>query len=273
MYNINFLSREKCMKKLLLTITAICCISIIIPHNVYAFDITAGLTTWYAWWDIDQGKDRADIDPAFLFGPAIAAKLDNDFNLTFVFLYGKYDYKGSEYDSGVYKDNIKTKRIDSDLALNYKLDDYFKVFAGLKYMSYSKDKNIGAEAVPSATPSQSGSRFNIGSDHFGIGPGIGATATVPIYDNIFLLATLSGFYLWGDEEVNPSFGGRRSYKIDLTEYGFNTTLSAAYYISGWSTVVSLGGRFQYFITHYDEYIHVRHMFYGFTLTATYSFSI
>ena len=88
---------------------------------------------------------------------------------------------------------------------------------------------------------------------------------------MFLLATLSGFYTWGNEEVIPGY--EQSYDIDLNEYGFNTNLSIAYYISGISTVISLGGRFQYFITTYDEFINVKHKFYGITLTATYTFSL
>jgi len=258
------------MKKLLLTLTAICCIFIIMPSKTYAFDITVGATTWYAWWDIDQGKDAADIAPAFLFGPALAMKFTDEFNLTFVYLYGKYDYKGNEYHSGIYKENIKTKRSDSDLALNYRLHDYIKVFAGLKYMAYTKDKKTGAEPT---TAQPYPEQYSIRSEHFGLGPGIGVSSTIPlsIVDNMFLLATLSSFYTWGNEEVSPSY--EQSHKIDLNEYGFNTNLSVAYYISSISTVVSLGGRFQYFITAYDEYIYVKHMFYGITLTATYTFSL
>jgi len=256
------------MKKLLLTSIAICCLSVIIPCKVYALDITVGATTWFAWWDIDQGKMAADISPKFLYGPALAVKFNDDFNLTFVFLYGKYDYDGSEYHSGVFNDSIKTKRSDSDLAINYKLHDYFKVFAGLKYMAYTMDRKSGA--VPTAAQPDP-MRISIKSDHYGIGPGMGLSATYPIIDNLFILGTFSGFYLWGNEEVSPNY--EQNHNISLNEYGFNSNISIAYYIAPASTVVSLGGRFQYFITQYDEYINIRHMFYGITLTATYTFSI
>jgi len=152
------------------------------------------------------------------------------------------------------------------------LNDYIKVFAGLKYMAYTKEKKTGAE--PTNDPAgKNPSRLNVKSEHYGLGPGLGVSSTIPlpIMDNMFLLATLSGFYTWGNEEVIPSY--EQSYDIDLNEYGFNTNLSIAYYISGISTVISLGGRFQYFITTYNKFINVKHKFYGITLTATYTFSL
>ena len=87
----------------------------------------------------------------------------------------------------------------------------------------------------------------------------------PVIDNLFLFAALSGLYIWGDEENN--LGNKDYYR----EYGINSTLSIAYYIADFSTTVSLGGRFQYFKTDYDDGNN-KHMFYGITLTATYTFS-
>jgi len=238
------------MKKLLLLTFAVICIGIIIPCKVHAVDISIGATTWYSWWDFDSGSDYdADIDPTFLYGPALSVKFNDDFNLTFVYLYGKYDMKTTYEDSGVSVTEKGTvKRKDSDTALNYRLNDYFKVFAGLKYMSFLQDFN-----------------------HRGFGPGVGLSATYPVAENLFLLATFSGFYLWGEEGSNG----------DYKEYGFNSTLSLAYYIASASTTVSLGGRFQYVKTDYDEDYaesgnknsNTKSKIYGVTLTATYSFNI
>ena len=257
------------MKRFLLLIFMAICISAIIPQKVHAFDLTAGLTTWYAWWDVDQGnKGSENMDPKFLIGPALAFKINDEFNITFVFLYGKYEHKGPQ-DSPSFSEKTKNKRSDSDLALNYKLHDYLKVFAGFKYMAYKKDKKgvVTSPLPPGMTTTPETEK----NDHSGFGPGIGVSATYPIYDNIFLLATLSGFYLWGSEEVDSSRAG--SGKINYREYGFNSTLAAAYYIAPASTVVSLGGRYQYFVAPYDDYVYPKHKFYGITLTATYTFSI
>jgi hypothetical protein len=85
-------------------------------------------------------------------------------------------------------------------------------------------------------------------------------------------------YLWGDEKVvNKS----QESKSDIKQYGINSSLSIAYYIAPASTVISLGGRYQYYKTVYynidiDDWglLHdYKDKFYGITLTATYSFSI
>jgi hypothetical protein len=108
-------------------------------------------------------------------------------------------------------------------------------------------------------------------DHHALGPGFGLNASLPITDNIFLLATLSGFYLWGNEEFDDSITKE---KEKFNEYGANGTLSLAYYINSASTVISLGGRYQYYKTDYSEYsFNYKTASYGLTLTATYTFGI
>ncbi|MCL1864765.1 MAG: porin family protein [Spirochaetes bacterium] len=217
---------------LLLIFTAICIV--ITSSKAYSADITVGATTWYAWWD----TSGASTDSAFLYGPALGVKFNDDFNLTFVYLYGKFDFE---------KPGVKTKlkRSDSDLAVNYRLSDYFKVFAGIKYLAASMTE----------------------FEHTAYGPGLGLSAALPLYKNIFLLGTLSGFYLWADQEE----GGVNSNPHD---YGINTMLSIAYYIAPASTTVSLGGRYQYLKHKVDEDTGPdSEKFYGITLTATYTFSI
>ena len=233
------------MKKFLVLAIMAIFIGIIVPSKVHAVDIAIGATTWYTWWDykmIDGGTTKAiDLDPAFLYGPALSVKFSDDFNLTFIYLYGKFDEKSYA---------LKFKRNDSDLALNYKLNDYFKLFAGVKYMNFAfreGDNNY---------------------DHSSLGPGLGLSATFPVLENLFILANISGMYLWGYKEISEG-------KKDIKEYGINSTLSIGYYIAPASTVISLGGRFQYYKTDYDVYadLYEKHKFYGITLTATYNFSI
>ncbi|MCL2156311.1 MAG: hypothetical protein FWH53_11645 [Leptospirales bacterium] len=246
------------MKKyLLLTLIAIC-IGLIIPCKVYAVDITVGATTWYTWFD--GGEGSPDFDPAFFLGPALSVKFNEDFNLTFVYLYGKFDAKDEDF---------KIKRQDCDIALNYRLNDYFKVFGGLKYIRYSftSFEEFGYSVYESD-----------GTD-YAYGPGLGLSATYPIADNLFILATLSGFYLWDNQKVKtteysmgyPSPYGPTSEEVNYKQYGFNSTLSIAYYIAPASTVISLGGRFQRFIDSDDSSFKMT--FYGITLTATYTFNI
>jgi hypothetical protein len=193
------------MKKYLLLAFIAICIGIIIPCKIYAVDISVGATTWYSWWG-GGAPDDSDVDPAFLYGPALSVKFNDDFNLTFVYLYGKYDMAGKDKNSGT-TFKFKFTRSDADLALNYRLNGYFKAFAGIKYIDSSA----------------------MGFDWFGYGPGLGLSCTLPITENIFLLATLSGFHLWGEED--NSHNGKSKNK----SYGANSTLGLAYYIDPAST--------------------------------------
>jgi hypothetical protein len=239
------------MKKFLLVTFSAICISIIIPCKIYAIDVSVGATTWYSWWDNNALiGENSEADPAFLYGPSLAVQFNDDFGLTFVYLYGKYDFTG-EVAALSYK--AKVKRSDADLALNYKLNDFFKVFAGVKYLSSSTS----------------------GIDWSSWGPELGLSAAYPIAENLSILANLSGFYLWGsnedDHHTHPSGSGHDGNHKD---YGFNSGLSFAYYIAPASTTVSLGGRFQYVKeNNNDDSYSYANKFYGVTLTATYSFSL
>jgi hypothetical protein len=244
--------------------------------KAYAVDITAGITSWYAWGEqYNSQEDRfgknntiVESDPSLLFGPAMSVKFNDDFNLTFVFLYGKFNATKSDDSKSDFK------RIDSDLAINYKLHDYFKVFAGIKYLSYG--------IMPVKGNFHGAADFEIEKidPHTSYGTGLGVSATIPIAGNLFGLATVSGLYLFGKQGVKKTDGiseDLESLKIGYKEYGINTNLSAAYYIAEWSTVISLGGRFQYIMADYkDNAIHlstVQFLIYGVTLTATYTFNL
>jgi hypothetical protein len=238
------------MKKLiLLTAISFIWITAVLPLNVSAADITVGATTWYSWWDFDNpdNNDNPDIDPTLLYGPAFSVKFSDDFNLTFVYLYGKFDMNESEGTNEI-------ARNDSDLALNYRLNDYFKIFAGVKYMGYT---------------------FT-GFEHIGYGPGAGISFVLPLGNDFFVLGNISGLYLWGSEDNESN-----DISLDYNEYGANTGISLAYYIAPASTTISLGGRYQYFKTDYEKADSgsesdagtPTHKFYGITLAATYTFSI
>ena len=273
------------MKKILLLTFLAISIAIIIPSNLYSLDLTVGATTWYAFGSRSEDLQKESIrtngtysfDPTFLYGPALSVKFTDSFNLTFIYLYGKFDYDEVVYkdSGGVFHATSKAKRSDSDLALNYRLNNYFKLFAGIKYMAYEVKLSYD-------DPNPFRGHCENHSKHTSLGPGLGLSSTFPVTDNMFLLATLSGFYLSSSGEKFEDSKVYDPIPVDFTiaynEYGINGTIAFAYYISSISTVISLGGRFQYFVVDYDKYKDflinsVANKIYGITLSATYTFSI
>lgn len=211
----------------------------VFTHNLSAAAVTVGATTWYSWWDFEMKQRSKVFGPALLYGPVISVKFSEDYNLTFVYLYGKFDETQEDSTNEI-------SRTDSDLAINYRLGSYLKVFAGIKYMSYNKS----------------------GLDHSGIGPGLGISFVYPLSRSFFLLGNISGLYIRGKHDEESGLND------NYTEPGGNGSLSVAYYIPEASTTISLGGRYQYFKTILDDNSNdVTHQFYGFTLSATYSFDL
>ena len=257
----------------------------IIPYKAYALDITVGASTWYAWGGRYENVKEYSIresnnyvfDPTFFYGPALSVKINNDFNLTLVYLYSKFSYI-----EGVFKDitashdvKSKIKRSDSDLALNYRLNNYFKAFVGAKYLTYEIKLSYYDPVNYELHTSQ--------SKHLSIGPGLGISSTYPIIRNFFLLGTISGFYLFSPGEKfedNLLYDKDRPTKMTIgyNEYGINSNISIAYYIAQYTTVISLGFRYQYFVTDYLDYApflinNIKNEIYGITLTATYTFEL
>jgi hypothetical protein len=142
----------------------------------------------------------------------------------------------------------------------------------MKYLSY--------DITPAETDILNFKIENIDT-HTSYGTGLGLSVTYPLTENLFVLGTLSGLYLWGADKavIKDIANGNimRSLNIGYNEYGMNSTLSLAYYIAPASTVISLGGRFQYLIADYKNnaiYLDsIKFAIYGVTLTATYTFSL
>jgi hypothetical protein len=272
-----------------LSLSLLVLISILAPVKVHAVDITVGATTWYAW--VGQHYTRNLIysdyfytkaDPAFLYGPALSVKFNDDFNLTFIFLYGKFNIE--EKTDVIISDRLEYEfsRIDSDLAINYKLNDYFKIFAGIKYMTFDSPG-------PDNAGGNGGAVERV--ERWVLGPGLGLSGTFPMTENLFIIGSFSGFYLWGKEfkDIFNQSGNRMPTKnTNCNDYGINLNLALAYYIAPISTTISLGGRFQFIKTNYPSnyigddfatngidryYYDDKNKFYGITLAATYTFSI
>jgi hypothetical protein len=219
---------------------------ILFPQNLRAADIWFGGAAWYVWYEASSSSEK--LDPAILYGPALSVRFNDDFNLTFVYYYGKFEYNYGRV----------SERHDSDIALNYRLNDYFKVFAGAKYRKVKTDSNEGSNPPVVINSIKTDS----------IGPGLGLTLTLPLTDNLYILGTGSGLLLWRKSEYDL---GYEQDSLDHNNYGYNTTLGLVYYIAPISTVINLGGRYQCLMEKKDTSI--KDTYYGVTLTATYYFEI
>lgn len=229
------------MKKLIL-FSVIVVILAAVPLR--AADISVGATTWYSTWKYDDGVQATRYDPAWFYGPALSVKFNNDFTLSSVFLYASYDV-----DLGSIK--FDWNRYDSDTSLNVRLNDYFKLFGGVKYLGYKME-------IP------------LNTGHFyAVGPAAGLSMVFPLINNFFILGNASGMYLRGKTTQT----GTEDTKYKTT--GYNTAASVAYYIEPASVTLSLGGRYQYYklesISSTDDMN--KNKFYGITGSATYSFGI
>lgn len=247
------------MKKTILLFLLIILISSLqngLNSRLYAADMSAGVSTWYAWWKTVDSKNQMDLKPTLLYGPALSVSLMESWSLSGVFLYGQFKPAGdAEYTPD------KISRTDSDVSLNYNITRYFKIFGGGKYMGFKWDE-----------------RYTTGT-HWSAGPGLGIGTTLPLTDFLYLLVNLSGTYSWGKHEQENMGENNQQNKttISINELGANTNITLAYYIKSASTSVNLGFRYQYFNIDYategEGYQDEGHYFIGATLAVIYSFSI
>ncbi len=235
------------MKKIL-TLTLFLVITGASISPAYSLDISLGLTGWYSIWNMeeqDSNDGGMDLKPAFLYGPLASFRFNNTWSLSTLFLYGKFTPENSS-------DTSNLIRYDSDTALNYNIFKFLKIFGGLKIIGFRWDSDSGD------------------GKHQSIGPGLGIGVTLHAIGNLYFLGNFSGLYAWGSHEDGQD-------SIDMVEYGFNSNLSLAYYITPASTTITAGFRYQRFWTDYANNdsgytSDIKHDFYGFTLAVIYSFS-
>lgn len=252
-------------KPVLLLSAALLLLTVMNPSKGSALNLAAGLYTWYAWWDFPEDTyETVETDPNIIYGPIVSLTINEHVNLTTVFLYGNFSADGKNNSEGILKGNpamftYDIERYDSDTALNLRLNNYLKLYFGLKYTYYTYELNATSES------------YTIDFNHSALGPGAGVALTLPVGGNLYLIGTAGGFYLRGHEGYSNSDG--KENEFDIAEYGVNTGVSMAYYIEAASTTVSLGGRYQRMKIKYDDGFSNTSQFYGITFSAIYSFNL
>ncbi len=229
------------MKKIIIiSIVVLFCFTAI---PLFAVDLNLGAATWYSWWEMESDSGTQTIDPTFLVGPVVSFGFSENWNLSMVFLYGQFEMDEENSTNEI-------NRVDSDISLNYIINNNIKVFGGIKGMGYYFDNGR----------------------HHSLGPALGIGLTIPLVGNFYLLGNISGMYNYGEHTDEGGENDNTTRSI-IREYGFNSTVSLAYYIENASTTVSIGGRYQYFRDEFESENDPDQdlRFYGFTASAVYSF--
>ena len=236
------------LKKVFVMVISILILTAAFSTPSYSLGVSAGVSTWYTWWEIEEGEGTIDIGDTLMYGPMVAFRFSPQWSLSSVFLYGKF-----EQESNGDGEQETIKRYDSDTALNYAINRYFRIFAGFKFMGY---------------------KFG-GGKNYGYGPGIGIGIVLPVTEQFMIMGSISGLYQWGTEEDDEN---GVNYENDVTSKGFNTSITLAYYIPAASVTLAAGYRYQYLEMEIDDtYNNITKnselTFYGYTFTATYSFDL
>ena len=266
------------MKKLLLFSFIAVFIGIITPCTLYAVDLTLGPNICYAWLDEKQKplpfRYTYDADPAFLYGPTLSLKFNDDFSLTYIFLTGDFDCKGTQYLPGGTSPNTGIISLgEFEFVLNYRINEHFKVFGGAKYIywTYVGYLDSFAERALWVLIRSLVLGLPLGVEEFDSrGPTSGLQADFQVAENLFLIARLGGFYLWGKDKTT-------SETFTYNEYGFNSNMGFEYHVQFFPLIISLGGRFQYSQTGYYDVERGnrnkrKQKLYGITLAITDTFS-
>ncbi|MBN1532393.1 MAG: hypothetical protein JXA20_07010 [Spirochaetes bacterium] len=281
-------------KVIIVFLSAFC----LFPVVTNAMSISAGPYVWYAWWDssfaralvrdnifLTYFRPSISINPSFLYGPVLSVNFNERVSWSTVFVTGEFGISSrSIVTSPMAVGTIaplstsqEVRRYDVDSALNYKFLDWLKLFVGIKYQHYSIDHIF---FIPNSMLSE----YEY-SNH-GISAAVGPGFTFHLGGAFYLLCNVSALYQYliidKTGYIMPLSSAIRLPANQLVNYhliGANATASIAYYISGLSTTINLGFRYQYAhildkgTTNDPELGGLSDHFYGITCSAVYTFEL
>jgi len=262
-------------------------------HASDSVDVSLGGIVWYNWWKPawSDGKsffnlvahngityrmdDISDFrtSSSFLAGPGISVCLFNKFDVSSIFVIGKYDYHTSGLVRAVYLKipdmtlagtltdyNIYSRKVlkwDSDTTFAYLLTKNFKIFTGFKHQGYNYDEIFyNSDLLQAAQGNYGYLGRSLVNRMRGYGTGLGVGFNFPLAEGFYFILNFSGIVLWCSEDIDLKYSYRVSPGPDVrpfmvyfkegkfTSYGTNTSASFSYYLDSLGTSVALGFRHQ-----------------------------
>lgn len=238
----------------------------------------AGYYVWVPYFRDMTGSGIEDIDSGsgVLYGPVISILFTPDISLSVAGLTGNQFTQWTSDDetkdwmakdsivNGTY--NVTIRRTDIDSALNYRLSENFKVFAGYKYQ-YNETRLRASVRVEQTTVVEN----NLYEGKVIIelpahGPALGVGYSLPLGEGYFFAANLSALYMWSKfdlkenrwdqyEPVANGFvyhdGDSPLPPYDTVQIGMNIEPSFGVKV-GEHAVYTLGFRFQWMRTKFED---------------------
>jgi hypothetical protein len=251
---------------------------------VFALDYILGAKGGYFGWDpffqdIYQPAFFTDVKTGtgVLYGPIFSIIFTQNLSFSISGLMGNQsthwdsdnqlitEKSGQKYHSGSF--HVEEKRYDFDSALNIRLSDNFRIFAGFKYQ-FLQMTIYGMQRYVNLSNNPSINVMTIDMDMPLYGPALGFGYSLTFADRYFFAINISGIYMIGKIKQNFSetfydnsipngymYGkiNSDSATMDMKEYGFNIEPSVGINTGGGGPIITLGLRYQYVMAKITNY--------------------
>lgn len=254
---------------------------IIFSIPLHAVDFIIGAKGGYFVWkpyfeDIGGFFDNIDTGTGVLYGPVISILFTEDISLSIAGLTGiqsthwtmDFEQEGDPDDIRAATSYWKSERYDVDTALSYRVMPQIKIFLGYKYQyidSTIKYTEARTDASNQLTDIQ---HVKDGIETMSSGPALGIGYSLPFGKGYFAAVNISGLYMLGYFKSENDFvydynSGTNSFdkenwdplKVDIRQAGINLEPSIGFMPEGSGLVLTLGLRYQWLRTNFQDMSH------------------
>lgn len=237
--------------------------------NAGSLDLNLGLYSYYVWYEPSWNDhyDNVSISPSLLVGPVAGITLFNRVSLNASFLFlnvgGDASFETDSVDTvtgQTYHIDAESnqERMEIDVMLSYRLFPVLSLYVGYKNFSYG----IKGDGTYRGVNQTTGSTFESSEDEMGnysgSGYGAGINSNFSLGEGFFLGLGVSALYIIGSFDLasveirNGETQRRSSGNINYIGTGLNISANLSYYFSSISTVITVGGRYQFLKQKHDD---------------------